>query len=210
VGRPSPDIFPSVLSGSDLTALAAQRRKLADQALGLLAAVVVFGAVAASDHFRVFTGLAAVVSLAGAGVMSYLYAAAADDVRVAADELILHRYPYDHRDDRASRIVARRARTIDSPGYRRKLGVGLRRRMAASEHRPGRPIAMHTAQTLSDHRSLVDGIAAGIQEGKGDPATLVKLDRLLRAPNLSDDLTQDAEIEALEVELQRIADALVT
>lgn len=199
-----------MLSGSDLTALAAQRRKLADQALGLLAAAVVFGGVAVSGHFRVFTGLVAVVSLAGAAFMSYLYVAAADGIRVAADELILHRYPYDQRDDRASRIVARRARAIGSPGYRRKLVVGLRRRMVASDHWAGRPIAVHTAQTLADQRALVDSIASQVEQGRGDPATLVKLDRLLRAPNLSDDLTQDAEVQALEVELQRIADALVS
>jgi hypothetical protein len=198
-----------VLSGSDLTALAAQRRRLADQALGLLAAAVVFGGVAATDHLRVFAGLVAVASLVGAAFMAYLYVAAGDGIRRGADELILHRYPYDQRDDRVSRLVAKRARRIDTPGYRRKLALGLRRRVDAGERSAGTPIASHTAHALTDDRALVEGIATRLEQGAGDAATLVQVDRLLRAPHLSDDLTQGAEVEALGVELQRISEALV-
>ena len=194
-------------SGFDLTDLAAERRKLADRALGLLAAAVVCGAIAASGHYRVFMGLVAVASLGGAGFMSYLYVAAGDGVRRGADDLILHRYPYDQRDDRTSRLVAKRARSIDTPAYRRRLATGLRRRAAE----PARtPIASHTAQTLAENRTLVDQIADQVEQGKGDAATLVQVDRLLRAPHLSDDLTQDAEVEALAVELRRISEALVS
>ncbi len=204
------DILPRVWRSFDLTDLAAERRKLADRVLGLLTAAVVSGAVAVSGHYRVFAGLVAIASLGGAAFMTYLYIAANDGIRRCADEFILHRYPYDRHDDRTSRLVAKRARSIDTPAYRRKLATGLRRRMAVSGHWAGRPIAKHTAHTLSDHQTLIDSIATRVEQGQGDPATLVKLDRLLRAPNLTDDFTQDAEIDALEVELQGIADALVT
>ena len=66
MGRPSPGTYSfAVQSGSDLTMLAARRRKLADQALALLAAAVVFGAVAADGRYRVFAGLVALVSVGG-------------------------------------------------------------------------------------------------------------------------------------------------
>jgi len=199
-----------VLSGSDLTALVARRRRLADQAAGLLAAAVVFGGVAASGNFRVFTGLVAIVSLAGAAFMSYLYVAAGDGIRRGADELILHRYPYGQRDDRASRLVAKRARSIDTPRYRRRLAAGLRRRVDAGERLAGIQMASHTAVTLAGNRPLVDDIADRVEDGMGDTATLVRIDRLLRAPNLTEDMTQDAEVDALETELQRISAALVS
>ena len=197
-----------MINGSDLTALAARRRKLADQAVGLLAAALVFGVVAADGHYRVFAGLVAIVSLGGAGFISYLYVAAGDGIRRGADDLIVHRYPYERRDDRASRLVAKRARAIGTPAYRRRLATGLRRRVDAGERLASIQMASHTAVALSENRDLVDAIAVQVEQGKGDPATLVKLDSLLRAPHLSDDLTPDAEAEALEVELQRISDAL--
>jgi hypothetical protein len=199
-----------VQTGSDLTTLAAQRRKLADQAAGLLVAAVVFGAVAVTGHFRVFTGLVAVVSLAGAAFLGYLYNAAADGIRRGADDLILHRYPYEQRDDRVSRIVAKRVKTVDSRAYRRNLALGLRRRVYASEHPATMPIASHTAQGLAEHRALVDSIADRIEQGNGDPATLVQVGRFLRAPHLTADMTPDSEAEALEVELRRIDEALVS
>ena len=154
-------------SGFDLTDLAAERRKLADRALGLLAAAVVCGAIAASGHYRVFLGLVAVASLGGAAFMSYLYVAAGDGVRRGADDLILHRYPYDQRNDRTSRLVAKRARSIDTPAYRRRLATGLRLRTA--EHPTRTPIASHTAQTLAENRTLVDRIADQIEQGHGRP-----------------------------------------
>jgi hypothetical protein len=199
-----------VLSGSDLTALVAQRRRLADQGFGLLAAAVVFGVVALSGHYRVFTGLVALVSLAGAAFMSYLYVAAGDGIRRGADELILQRYPYDQRDDRVSGLVAKRARSIGTPAYRRRLATGLRRRVDAGERGAGIQIASHTAITLAGRRPLVDDIADRVENGMGDTVTLVRVDRLLRAPNLTEDMTQDAEADALAAELQRIAAALVS